>query len=101
MSDAAAIIERIGAEGIRTVDLRFSDLSGRWRHLGCEAGRIDAQLLTEGMFIDGSAVPGWRDITEADLMLRPDLATAFADPFAAQPTLVLICDVAEPATGLG
>ncbi|MGD9511403.1 MAG: type I glutamate--ammonia ligase [Geminicoccaceae bacterium] len=101
MSDVAATIERIAAEGIRTVDFRFSDLSGRWRHLGYEAGRVDAAMLGDGVFIDGSAVPGWRDITEADLLLRPDLASAFADPFAAQPTLVLICDVAEPATGLG
>ena len=43
----------------------------------------------------------WRDVTEADLLLRPDLATAFADPFAAQPTLAVVCDVAEPGTGLG
>lgn len=101
MSDAAAIIERIAAEGIRAIDFRFTDLSGRWRHLGREAGRIDATHLVDGVFIDGSAVPGWRDITDADLLLRPDLASAFADPFAAQPTLVLVCDVAEPATGLG
>ena len=101
MSDAAAIIERIGAEGIRTVDFRFTDLAGHWRHLGREAGGVDADLLTQGVFIDGSAIPGWRDVTEADLLLRPDLATAFTDPFAAQPTLALICDAAEPGTGLG
>ncbi len=101
MSDAASIIERIGAEGIRTVDFRFTDLAGRWRHLGREAGGVDAELLAEGVFIDGSSIPGWREVTEADLLLRPDLATAFADPFAAQPTLVLICDAAEPGTGLG
>ena len=101
MSDAASIIERIGAEGIRTVDFRFTDLAGRWRHVGREAGGVDAELLAQGVFIDGSAIPGWRDVTEADLLLRPDLASAFADPFAAQPTLVLICDAAEPGTGLG
>ena len=101
MSDAAAVIERIGAEGIRTVDFRFTDLAGHWRHLGREAGGVDAELLAQGVFIDGSAIAGWRDVTEADLLLRPDLATAFIDPFAAQPTLVLYCDVAEPGTGLG
>jgi glutamine synthetase len=101
MSEAAAVIERIGAEGIRTVDFRFTDLAGRWRHLGREAGGVDADLLGQGVFIDGSSIPGWREVTEADLLLRPDLATAFADPFAAQPTLVLICDAAEPGTGLG
>ena len=53
------------------------------------------------MLIDGSAVPGWRDVSEADLLLRPDLASAFLDPFAAQPTLCLFCDGAEPATGMG
>ena len=83
MSDAASIIERIGAEGIRTVDFRFTDLAGRWRHLGREAGGVDGELLAEGVFIDGSSIPGWREVTEADLLLRPDLATAFADPFAA------------------
>lgn len=101
MGEAAAIIERIAAEGIRTVDFRFTDLAGRWRHLGREAGGVDADLLAQGVYIDGSSIPGWRDVTEADLLLRPDLATAFADPFAAQPTLALICDAAEPGTGLG
>ena len=101
MSDAAAVIERIGAEGIRTVDFRFTDLAGHWRHLAREVGGVDGELLTQGVFIDGSAVAGWRDVTEADLLLRPDLASAFTDPFAAQPTLVLVCDVAEPGTGLG
>ena len=101
MSDAAGIIERIAAEGIRTVDFRFTDLAGRSRHLGREASGLDAGLLARGLFIDGSAVPGWREVTEADLLLRPDLATAFADPFSAQPTLVILCDVADPATGLG
>ena len=77
MSDAATIIERIAAEGIRTVDFRFTDLAGRWRHLGRDAGGVDAELLGEGMFIDGSSIPGWRDVTEADLLLKPDLASSF------------------------
>ena len=89
MSDVSTIIERIGAEGIRTVDFRFTDLVGRWRHVGRDAGGVDAELLDEGMFIDGSSIPGWRDVTEADLVLRPDLASGFVDPFSAQPTLVV------------
>lgn len=101
MAEASGIIERIRAEAIRTVDFRFTDLAGRWRHLAREAGGVDADALREGVLIDGSSIPGWRDVTESDLLLRPDLATAFADPFSAQPTLALICDGAEPGTGLG
>ncbi len=98
---AEAFLERVRAEGVKTVDFRFTDLAGRWRHVAREAGGLDALTLREGVFIDGSSVPGWRDVTEADLLLRPDLPSAFPDPFSAQPTLVLFCDGTEPGTGLG
>lgn len=101
MSEAGGIIERIAAEGIKVVDFRFTDLAGRWRHLGREAGGVTEALLTQGVFIDGSAIPGWRDVSESDLLLKPDLGSAFTDPFSAQPTLVLLCDGTEPGTGLG
>ena len=48
---------------------------------------------------DGSSIAGWKAINESDMLLMPDLATAMIDPFFAQTTLVLICDVVEPTTG--
>ena len=45
MSDASLLVERIGAEGIKVVDFRFTDLAGRWRHVGREAGGVTAELL--------------------------------------------------------
>lgn len=101
MAEASAIVERIRDEDIKVVDFRFTDLAGRWRHVAREAGGLDAETLGEGIFIDGSSIPGWRDVTESDLLLKPDLGSGFLDPFAAQPTLVLVCDGAEPGTGLG
>ena len=47
---------------------------------------------------DGSSVPGWKGISESDMVLLPDPDSAFIDPFTADPTLVLVCDVLEPAT---
>ncbi len=101
MSQVQAILERIEREGIRIVDFRFTDLGGRLRHTAIDAASVDATVLEHGLFIDGSAVPGWREVTEADLLVRPDPATAFADPFTAQPTLVLLCSASDPTTGLG
>ena len=101
MSDIDSILRLIRDESLRTVDFRFTDLAGRWRHRSVEASDLEPTLLTDGISIDGSAVPGWRDITESDLLLRPDLQAAHLDPFAAQPTLAILCDVAEPGTGLG
>lgn len=101
MADVQAILERIRAEGVRMVDLRFTDLGGRWRHTTIDAASVDREILEHGLMIDGSAVPGWRDVSEADLLIRPDLGATFLDPFSAQPTLVILCDAADPAAGTG
>src|SRR3546814_7687896 len=47
---------------------------------------------------DGSSISGWKGINESDMVLMPDPATAYLDPFTADPTLVLICDILDPAT---
>src|SRR3546814_8804169 len=40
------------------------------------------------------------DVCSSDLMiLKPDPDTAVMDPFAAQPQLIVICDILEPLTG--
>jgi glutamine synthetase len=101
MSDAAGIVETIREAGSRAVVFRFTDLRGQPRHLARHAAGVDAALLEHGLLIDGSAIPGWRDVADSDVLLRPDLASAFQDPFAAQPTLVVLCDVADPASGVG
>ncbi|MFO1037966.1 MAG: type I glutamate--ammonia ligase [Geminicoccaceae bacterium] len=101
MSEPRSILERIEADQIRIVDFRFTDLSGSWRHIARNAAAVTEHCLADGIMIDGSAVPGWRDVTEADLLLHPDLESAFLDPFAAQPTLALVCNGADPATGTG
>jgi len=48
---------------------------------------------------DGSSITGWKSIDSSDMILKPDLKTAVMDPFAAQPQLVVFCDIIEPATG--
>ena len=99
--DPQSILERIKDDDIQNVDFRFTDLRGRWQHIGFSAASVSERLLEEGVMFDGSAIPGWRDVSESDMMLIPDLETAVADPFSAQPSLILISDVAEPGTGLG
>src|SRR3546814_20099732 len=48
---------------------------------------------------DGSSIAGWKAINESDMGLQPDLTTAVMDPFFAQPTLAITCDIVEPSTG--
>lgn len=99
--DPKSIIERIEQENIQNVDFRFTDLRGRWQHIGFTASSVTERILEEGVMFDGSAISGWRDASQSDMMLIPDLETAVLDPFSAQPSLILIADIAEPGSSLG
>ena len=99
MSDTSSIMEMIKENDIRFVDLRFTDPRGKWQHLTQAIVTVDEESLKEGFMFDGSSIAGWKAINESDMCLMPDLTTATIDPFFAQATLVLVCDVLEPTTG--
>lgn len=86
-------------EDIAWVDLRFTDPRGKWQHLTMDADAFDDDMLEDGIMFDGSSIAGWKAINESDMTLKPDLSSASLDPFAAQPTLILICDILDPSTG--
>jgi len=98
---AASILEKIKNEGIKFVDFRFSDYAGKWLHISYCADQVGEEELVKGVAFDGSSVPAWKEINESDMLMIPQLDSAFVDPFSTHPTLVLICDVIEPTTGAG
>ena len=83
---------------IEFVDLRFADMRGVQHHVTFPASIVDASLFEDGRMFDGSSIGGWRGIQNSDMVLLPDPATAYVDPFTADPTLVLVCDILDPAT---
>ncbi|MGA7613878.1 MAG: type I glutamate--ammonia ligase [Thermoanaerobaculia bacterium] len=90
---------RIAAERIRMIDLKFSDLWGRWHHVTLPVSQFDERLLREGVGFDGSSV-GLKSVKSGDMVLLPDLTTAFRDPFSTVPTLSFICSAFEADTRL-
>ncbi|WP_019644819.1 type I glutamate--ammonia ligase [Novispirillum itersonii] len=99
MSDVNTILEMIKENDVKYVDFRFTDPKGKWQHTAQHVSTVDEDLLTEGIMFDGSSIHGWKEINESDMILMPDLSTAVLDPFAAQPHLIIVCDVVDPATG--
>ncbi|MGE0715674.1 MAG: type I glutamate--ammonia ligase [Alphaproteobacteria bacterium] len=99
MSDMKKVFELIKEHDVKYVDFRFTDPRGKWQHLAHHICTIDEDFLTDGVMFDGSSIAGWKAINESDMILMPDLSTAVMDPFAAQPSLVIFCDVYEPSTG--
>src|SRR5476649_1399652 len=84
---------------VKYVDIRFTDPRGKWQHVTFDLMMVDEDFLEVGTMFDGSSIAGWKAINESDMLLKPDLDTAVIDPFFAQTTLILICDVLEPLTG--
>ncbi len=84
---------------IKFVDFRFTDSLGRWHHITRHADSVNSELFNQGMSFDGSSIPGWKAIEKSDMLIVPDLSTAFSDPFTAQNTLVVICDVIDTESG--
>ncbi|MFO1190414.1 MAG: type I glutamate--ammonia ligase [Alphaproteobacteria bacterium] len=99
MSDVKKIMDLIKEREVQYVDYRFTDPRGKWQHTAQALRTINDDALTEGIMFDGSSIAGWKSIHESDMLLRPDLTTATIDPFAAQTSLILFCDVIEPSTG--
>ncbi|MFQ5773241.1 MAG: type I glutamate--ammonia ligase [Kiloniellaceae bacterium] len=99
MSDVKKVLDLMKENDVKYVDFRFTDPRGKWQHLAIHADAVDEDALTDGVMFDGSSIAGWKAINESDMTLVPDLSTAVMDPFAAQPLLILVCDVNEPATG--
>jgi glutamine synthetase len=89
--------ERIRTEKLRMIDLKFSDLWGRWHHVTIPASQFSGSLMRDGVGFDGSSV-GLKSVKSGDMVLLPDLATAFIDPFFDAPTLSFICSAYEADT---
>ncbi|HWT99541.1 MAG TPA: type I glutamate--ammonia ligase [Terriglobales bacterium] len=99
MSSVSKVLDLIKKEDVQYVDFRFTDPAGQWQHLAHHVCTVDEDLLTEGVMFDGSSIAGWKAINESDMTLIPDCDSAVLDPFAAQKSLIIYCDIAEPLTG--
>ncbi len=92
------VLAQIRQREVATVDLRWMDFPGVWQHFSIPAEKLTEETFEDGLGFDGSSVVGWRAINEADILVVPQPETALVDPFAARPTLTMICNVQDPIT---
>jgi len=78
---------------IKFVDFRFTDLKGSWHHLTYNLSFVTKEMLEKGMPFDASSIEAWQPIDKSDMVLIPESQTAFIDPFTADPTIIVFCDV--------
>jgi glutamine synthetase len=87
--------ESVRACGADAVDLRFTDLPGRWHHVTVPAARLDAGLLAGGVGFDGSSVSGFKRVERGDMVLLPDRATAQVEEWSGRIVVALLSMAAE------
>ncbi len=80
------------------IDLKFTDIPGLWQHITIPIADLEEDLFIGGVGFDGSSIRGFQPINESDMLIKPDPGTAFVDPFTADPTLSMICNVSDPMT---
>ncbi len=95
------VLKMIKDEGVVFVDFRFTDTKGKEQHVTVPSHMVDESVFEDGKMFDGSSIAGWKGINESDMILMPEAGTAVIDPFLQDKTLLLTCDVIEPATMQG
>ncbi|RQP04403.1 MAG: type I glutamate--ammonia ligase [Paracoccus sp. BP8] len=93
------VLDLMKTEEVEYVDVRFTDPKGKLQHVTLVADLVDEDFFEEGFMFDGSSIAGWKSIDQSDMKLMPDASSAYIDPFYAEKTLCVHCNVVEPDTG--
>lgn len=83
---------------IKMVDMRFTDMPGTTHHFTIPIKFLDEDIFEDGLGFDGSSVRGFQAIENSDMIVIPDVTTAYIDPFFSEKTVVFYCDIKDPIT---
>ncbi|MFQ6034423.1 MAG: type I glutamate--ammonia ligase [Sedimentisphaerales bacterium] len=92
------LVKLIKEKKVEFIDLKFTDLPGLLQHFTLPVKEFSEELFIDGIGFDGSSIRGFQSIDESDMLLKPDMNTAFIDPFMDDVTLSFICNVKDPIT---
>lgn len=96
---ARKIIETSKAEGVKFIDLQFTDIFGTTKSVTIPAEQLE-EALERGIWFDGSSIQGFARIQESDMYLQPDPVTFRILPWTLNNgkgvRARIICDVHNP-----
>lgn len=98
--NTAALLKYIEEQSVQFVNCNFTDLRGKWYHIAQHTNASPSDLFNNGITIDSSLIAGWPAQNTSDLLIKPDISRVSYDPFAAQKTIKVFCDVYDPDTNL-
>jgi len=104
--DTKSKIDVVRGDGVRFVQLQFTDIIGAVKSVTIPLHQLEASL-EHGTWFDGSSIEGFTRIAESDMYLKPDMGTFSvipwqqghgnsAGPLGSRGTARVICDVYTP-----
>ncbi len=94
----AEILKYIEEQEVRFIDMNFTDIRGKWQHITQHSSNFTKDSIEKGVVFDSSSVAGWSELHKSDMLLKPDITHITYDPFAAQKTIKVFCDIFEPSS---
>ena len=97
-STPAELLKQIKDLDIKMVDMRFTDVPGTTHHFTIPIKFLEEDIFEDGLGFDGSSVRGFQAIENSDMIVVPDVTTAYIDPFFSEKTIAFYCDIKDPIT---
>ncbi len=97
-ANSEELLRYLKDEDVKFVDVRFCDLPGVMQHFTLPVESFDDSVFSDGLAFDGSSIRGFQAIHESDMLLLPDVASAFIDPFRIAKTVALNFFIHDPFT---
>ncbi|MFI5838587.1 type I glutamate--ammonia ligase [Catenuloplanes sp. NPDC051500] len=97
-ANSEELLRYLKDEDVKFVDVRFCDLPGVMQHFTIPVESFDDSVFSDGLAFDGSSIRGFQAIHESDMLLLPDVASAFIDPFRVNKTVALNFFIHDPFT---
>jgi glutamine synthetase len=95
-ADVGSMRAWVQEQGFVRVDLKIGDLTGRLRHVSLPVRGLD-RALADGIGFAGSHY-GFRGAIGEDMVMLPDPATAWSDPFLGVPSVSFLAQPVRAAT---
>ena len=92
-STPTELLKQIKDLDIKMVDMRFTDF---WNYSFHYSDKILEDIFEDGLGFDGSSVKSFQAIENSDMIVVPDVTTAYIDPFFSEKTIAFYCDIKDP-----
>ncbi|MBU1145854.1 MAG: type I glutamate--ammonia ligase [Firmicutes bacterium] len=79
-------------EQIKIIDFKVVDLKGKWHRLSITNTKLSEDIMEKGIGFDGSSY-GFLTVEKSDMVMIPDVSSAYLDSFKEEKTLVVIANI--------